>query len=263
MNRPQPRMTIPEQLKVRLQWIAEEELSKAESVWDEKGVQLEAVKKARQADTGVGGVYQSFIPDHPLVHEGRPEVTQFVAMVVDIRESTKHIEEGPYASGLTGFQRVLYETQTFLPCVDAIVSEYGGRVVEYLGDGVLALFSAEKDRDDTVRRAHAAAKLSIEAALQIVNPLLYQRHQLPRMKVGAGLSIGPALVTVVGIGSSRQPKAFGRCVWHATKASGGNNAVCFSVDFMDAFPRAKDGNGFSYVAVTLRGVLAHQVYKVE
>jgi hypothetical protein len=120
----------------------------------------------------------SKIPGHPFVSDGKPEVTTFIAMVVDMRNSTEHLKtivNNPKIEN--GFQRIYYETSALLPAISKTVSFEDGFVTEYLGDGALVLFKVDNDDNEKeiITSVSVAAKNCIDETRQAINSQL-QEH---------------------------------------------------------------------------------------
>lgn len=121
--------------------VAAESLLRAQNIWN--SVEGELLQKALRESYAER--VPSNIPGHPEVGL-EPKVDDFVAMVVDMRDSTVHLAEAS-AGKVSGLQRVFYETSTLLPTVARAIQFGSGKVTEYLGDGLLALFSVEPGAD--------------------------------------------------------------------------------------------------------------------
>lgn len=186
----------------------------------------------------------SKIPGHPFVSDGKPEVTTFIAMVVDMRNSTDHLKtvvNNPKIKN--GFQRIYYETSALLPAISKTVSFENGFVTEYLGDGALILFKVDDDDNEKeiITSVSVAAKNCIYETRQAINLQLQKRYNLKAIDIGIGLSIGKAMVTLVGDTGNPQPKAIGECIWEATKLSCETNKIGISNSLYGAWPSSKGG----------------------
>jgi class 3 adenylate cyclase len=214
-------------------------LNEAIRTWRKVGVAMEDINESFEARAG----NESNIPGHPFVQSEEPEVTEFVALVVDMRNSTDRLQNlQKFPPIKSGFQRVFYETSALLPALATTVLFKDGHVTEYLGDGALILFKVDmSDRATTVREAYLAANDCVTDARQIVNELLAEQFNLPNLSIGAGLSVSNAIVTLVGTSTFRQPKAIGQCVWEASKLSSGVNTVRISENLREAWPSAPGG----------------------
>lgn len=234
-------------------------LRRAAANWQATGKEL--LEKSSSTGTAIDARAQtSQIPGHPWVSDGVPKVDEFVAVVVDMRNSSQHLKSRinrPLVQH--GFQRVYYETSALLSAIAVTTLFDGGVVTEYLGDGALILFPVEKsDRARSVRNAYLSAENCVRDTRDIVNEELSRMFELPPIDVGAGLSLSKALVTLVGAEPNTQPKAIGECVWEATKLSGGVNAVYVSKTVSDAWPATKGGT-LKFTACNMKGVDGYRV----
>ncbi|KJZ64378.1 hypothetical protein [Pseudomonas fluorescens] len=235
-------MNADEQKKVRDAAIAG--LDQAIKTWGKvRQVMLENYGMESRGIPVMDSATASNIPGHPFVDYGKPEATEFVAMVVDMRNSTDRLQNLQRFEGIEdGFQRVYYETSALLPALATTALLKGGHVTEYLGDGALILFKVDTDdRGQTVKDAYRAASDCVTTSRGIVNELLSNRFRLPALNIGAGLSMSHAIVTLVGTRDFMQAKAIGTCVWEATKLSSGVNAVHVSQKMRDGWPTGKVG----------------------
>jgi class 3 adenylate cyclase len=188
------------------------------------------------------------------VRDDKPALGKFVALVADMRDSSKHLlcRISPRDADVTELQRVYYETAALLPALELTVSFREGSVTEYLGDGVLALFAAEDDaREDAIRAAYGAARNCIGDTRRIINDELASRYRLPPINVGVGLAYSKALVQLVGVPGSKHAKAIGGCVYHATKLSAGTNEIYADDTIHRLWPKSK-GGALSFLKKKLR-----------
>lgn len=234
-------------------------LQRATANWNEVGNAL--LEKSAKVRTATDASAQtSKIPGHPWVSDGVPKVDEFVAVVVDMRNSSEHLKSRinrPLVQH--GFQRVYYETSALLPAIAVTTLIDGGVVTEYLGDGALVLFPVDKaDRAQSVRNAYLSAENCVLDARDIMNEELSRMFDLPPIDLGAGLALSKALVTLVGAEPNTQPKAIGECVWEATKLSGGVNAVYVSKSVKEAWPSTK-GGVLRFTAGSMKGVDGYKV----
>lgn len=187
----------------------------------------------------------SLIPGYETVNLFDPKIDDFIAIVCDIRNSTdrlqkvqngfKNIERG------NGIQRVFYETSAMLPCLETTINFFGGKVTEYLGDGILGFIQYKGDQQ--IYDAYHASKACVTLTREVVNNILYSRYCLPPLNIGVGLALSPAMIRVV---TKNHVKAFGQCVWRATKLSAGMNTVQTDERLNNKWPKASQG-GLSFL----------------
>ncbi|HGG8808505.1 TPA: adenylate/guanylate cyclase [Enterobacter hormaechei subsp. hoffmannii] len=224
-------------------------LDRAELHWENGGKTIVVHESLAKANLGMEGyaidaAVPSMLSGHPWVSEDETIISEFVAFVADMRDSTKHLLNAISAktAEVSQLQRVFYETSALLPALAKTVEFEQGQVTEYLGDGILAFFKVSEDnRADAMYRARRAAIDSIEDTRNIINIALSERYSLPALDIGVGLAMSKAIVSLVGLPSSKQPKAFGECVFRATKMSSGRNEVCVDERMQKFWPKSKGG----------------------
>jgi hypothetical protein len=238
--------------KEELRKLVDTALSTADKRWSDHGKRLNKIAESR-ADIGAGigappVFVPSHIPGHPVVETARPSVSPFIAWMLDMRDSTKHMMQAIGAPARASeLHRIYLETTALLPAVAAIVNDRKGSVTEFQGDGALALFPFPEDqrpseaRDQAVYEAFWAAEEALECVDTIINVALRKRYELPGIQVGVGLALSQALVTTVGLDERQQPTAFGQCVWRASKLSKGSGIIQVDERLYMAWPTSSDG----------------------
>ncbi|WP_080413852.1 hypothetical protein [Burkholderia ubonensis] len=218
-------------------------LDRAVSNWAKVGHLMRKVEASLEEHHVFDSV-ESLIPGYPVIAEDTPEVDEFVALIVDMRNSTRRLKTSLNLPEISdGFQRIYYETSALLPAIAQTAAFEGGAVTEYLGDGALMLFGVDKsDRGSSIKAAYRAARDCVTTSRSIINGQLQERFGLPALDLGAGLSMGKALVALVGLPGNRHPKAIGECVWEASKLCYGINAVHVSKHLRGAWPRQTGGS---------------------
>lgn len=253
---------LNEEQKSEIKAIVDDALDRVERVWSKHGSHFAANSAAVIVEKRE--VVPSRIPAHPLVDGDRPKVDKFIALVADIRDSSNHllcaIKEPARVSML---QRVYYETSALLPALERTISYENGQVTEYLGDGILALFSVDDDdKDGSIYKAFYAARHCLVDARNIVNNALRTRYHLPAIDMGIGLSLSDALVSLVGIDGARHPKVIGRCVWQASKLAGGRNEIYVDSVLDNMWPVSKEGK-LNFTRKRVRGYDGFLVSRAE
>lgn len=244
--------------KKKLTLIINDALNTAETHWDKEGHQLAKNRELYESVSVEGHVLDSTefsrIPGHEIVSTGETVVDEFVALVADMRDSSKHLLNAisQKTADVSELKRVYYETSALLPSLEYLVSIEEGGVTEYLGDGVLAFFRVDPDdRNKAIYAAHRAAKNAIGIGRNTVNQILKDRYRLPPIDLGVGLAISKTLITLTGISQDKHPKAFGRCVFKATKLSYGKNIIIVDEDLKSMWPASKGGKlGFRKTPVS-------------
>lgn len=215
------------------------ELEKAESIW--KDVKDNIAVKATRSFSALNESYTpSSIPGFPLLKNGEGKVGEFIAMVLDIRNSSNHLLQAiSNKKGVSQLQRIFYETTAINTIGLITVNENSGTITEFLGDGFLAIYSAENNSD--VHKPKKAAEECLRVVKDIINPLLKERYDLPELTIGIGLAYSKAIVTVIGFNEDLFPKAIGECVFRASKLSNGNNEILYDNGIKNFWPTSKGG----------------------
>lgn len=219
-------------------------LDKAERHWRKGGYKLVAESRHGMESFSKNAMDSapSRIPGYELIMDGETIVDEFIAIVVDMRGSTKHLLNADKSTSLDGIQRVFYETSALLPAIEKTINLYNGGVTEYLGDGVLGFFKRDdNDPNKAIYNAHDAAKDCLNTTLNLVNEALETRYGLSPLVIGVGMALSKALISLSGIDGVKHPKAYGECVFRATKLSGGQNIVLVDERLKNAWPTKKGG----------------------
>lgn len=175
-------------------------------------------------------------------HEDRPskfgqfENSEFVVSMTDIRRSSDIINgEG----GLVHMFLIFY---VYAGIVAKIVDHHNGTSTEFLGDGVLNLFATkEVGRDQAMRNSVLSSWDILWARENILNPF-FSSVGLPEINMGIGIDHGTTIVTRFGYRYDTDLKAFGSCVYNASKLSKGLNEVLVSHRSQLVWPTGPGGN---------------------
>lgn len=114
---------------------------------------------------------------------------QMVVLFLDMRGFTARV------SGKLPYD-VVYLLNRFFDAVIPAVTEHGGRIDKYLGDGFLAVFDLEGGVGPSCRAALEAV-VAIDAALVRFNAQLAQERQ-PPLRIGMGLHVGALVQGEIG-----------------------------------------------------------------
>lgn len=167
---------------------------------------------------------------------GKFENREFVVMMTDIRGSTQIINS---QNGLINMFLIFY---VYAGVVAKIVDSYNGTSTEFLGDGVLNLFDTkEAGRDDALRRSIRASWDIMDARQNVLNPFFLE-NDLPQINLGIGIDHGITIVTKFGYRYDTDLKAFGRCVYNASKLCKGFNEINVSQNSQSVWPSGQGGN---------------------
>lgn len=218
----------------------EKELDKAEAIWNEVGDQFMLNESSKYFS---GGAISTKIPGFPFLVDGRPKVANFIALVLDIRNSTDHLTVAisEKKTEVNQLQRVLYETTAVYAAGVLIVEAKDGSITEFLGDGFLALFKIDNKDKEVIYNSYRVANKCIQTVQNVVNSILLERYNLPPLDIGIGLAYSKAIVTLVGTKENFHAKALGECVFRATKLSESRNEIYIDNALRLIWPKKKGG----------------------
>lgn len=215
-------------------------LNIAERFWKDSGDKLEREVASFAMDSLNESVYSeesisSQIPNHESVSTIKSENGEFIAIVADMRKSTEHAKTKTKI--MHPLKRIFLETSALLPAMEKVINIQGGSVTEYLGDGILGFFEYKKQN---IYKAYNAAEIIINEVRPILNDILHDRYKLQPIDIGVGLAKSQVIIHAAGI-ERKYPKAFGSCVYDATKLSSGTNIIGVSNELEALWPKSKGG----------------------
>jgi class 3 adenylate cyclase len=130
---------------------------------------------------------------------------------------------------------LLVQISTYLEQVSAAISEEGGTVDKFIGDGIMACWNAPVQRDDHVLRACAGA-LRAARRMERVNDT-WEAEGRPRIRIRVGLNCATVLVGNVGSSARLSYTALGDGVNVAARLEGINKqfgtTICISDSIYD------------------------------
>lgn len=116
--------------------------------------------------------------------------TQVVVMYVDINGSTK-MSRDLQSSELSLIIQI-FSQETSLS-----ITNYGGYILKFVGDAVIALFPSEHNPGKAIKNSFACANNILEIIKNGINPV-FKRHALPPITVKIGIEHGDATILVYG-----------------------------------------------------------------
>ena len=144
----------------------------------------------------------------PELHYSYGQEREIAVLFADLRGFTALSEQKlPYD--------VVFLLNRYFASMGQAVTEAGGYVDKFVGDGVMALFGLESDPQAASRAALKAARNMAEALAKL-NESLHGELPAP-LRIGIGLHGGPAIVGVMGHGETNSLTAVGDTVNTASR----------------------------------------------
>lgn len=105
---------------------------------------------------------------------------------------------------------VVFLLNQYFKAMGEQIEAHGGRVDKFIGDGMMALFGLETDRDTACRQALAAVQ-AMSRELEVLNADLANELEEP-LRIGIGVHVGPVIVGQIGHGPAAHLTAIGDTV---------------------------------------------------
>jgi adenylate cyclase len=118
------------------------------------------------------------------------EKVKLAILYIDIRNSTK-------MSLLLSTRSFALMVEVFSQEISLAVRGYGGYILKYVGDAVIAVFPSELDTYKACKNAMSCAINILYIVKQCINPA-FKMHGLPELTVKIGVDYGDALVVLYG-----------------------------------------------------------------
>ena len=112
---------------------------------------------------------------------------------------------------------------SYFETVGECITNAGGMVDKFIGDGVMALFGVESGPEEGSRQALAAAQGMVERVNRLSESLKDELAQ--PLKIGIGIHCGPAVVGRMGYGTTIHVTAIGDTVNVASRLTGLNQGI--------------------------------------
>jgi adenylate cyclase len=170
-----------------------------------------------------------------------------VVMFVDLRDFTRLSEKRlPYD--------VVYVLNEFFAVVGAAITEHGGWIDKFLGDGLLAVFGQHTGIEIGCRQALRTAR-AIDLVLDHINAKLESELGRP-LQVGIGIEVGPLLLGRIGYGEAVDFTVIGNAVNVASRLEALSKEKGFQVVLSRAVAERAGWNADpeSLLEVSVRGV---------
>lgn len=161
----------------------------------------------------------------------------FAVLFADMRNSTKRVEK-------IGAENTFILMHTYIPALLETVKQHRGKVLDIMGDGIMAFWGGKKSgiaKTIAVQDAGLCGVDMIRVIREIVNPLIKDDGILWPIDIGVGVTFGDVVVTKIGVRNIYDIKAYGDCINKASKYSDEVNRVRVSSKVKELWPEGKGG----------------------
>lgn len=222
--------------------IIEQSLNLAEQFWKKSGEKLIVESSTESNQFVADSIIPSNLPNHETINTIDSANEEMIAIVVDMRNSTRHAKT--QVRDINPLKRIFFETYALLPAIDKTIQFENGRVTEYLGDGILGFFALGSDKDKVIHGVSKTAKRIIVDVRNLLNDAIQKKLSLPeseKIDLGIGLAHSQTIIHAIGLQGEQHAKAFGSCVYDATKLSSGMNEIFVSENLQAIWPKSDRG----------------------
>ncbi len=159
------------------------------------GLTINAFERERVRDLFARFVPESVVDEVLAATGGRlrlgGETRTVTVLFSDIRGFTTYAETRPP-------DEVIEVLNRYLGAMSDVVSENGGTLISYMGDGIMAVFGAPIEQPDHAERAIATARQMTGEVLEEFNDWVRREGLGEGFRIGIGLNSGPVMAGNVG-----------------------------------------------------------------
>lgn len=152
------------------------------------------------------------------------EERNLAIMFADIGEYTSFAEALPAYDVVHALRRYFYT-------MGRVIDEHGGRINDYIGDGIMALFGIDRHPDPVYRAVKAGLDMLRE--VEALNPYLQAMYRRS-FRVRIGIHYGPVVVGTIGMAGMEKTAVIGDAVNVAERIQEANKQTGSSLLLSDA-----------------------------
>ena len=222
--------------KSRMTKVALDGLTRAVETADR--IRLEEVLKSAAAKQMIADV-----PRYARLKLASAEKAWAAILFMDMRDSTTRAQRvGPRATFIA--------MHTLLPAMALLVSDGGGYIVGFRGDGLFGAFGIDEHAANpanlsergAIQKAAVCGQTMVEAVTGVINPLLERFKLAADIRIGVGVDVGEIVITRIGLEGAHEVSAYGDAVNMASKLCGlANNSVVISPACDTLYPVSLNG----------------------
>ena len=172
---------------------------------------------------------------------GSYDKANFAVLFVDMRRSTQRAQA-------VGAKKTFLTMHVYLTALLEVVKHYKGKVIDIMGDGIMAFWGGEVAREkDNMTKYHAVQNAGLcgrdmlTVRQKVINKIIEEEQLGPIIHFGVGVTFDSVVVTKIGIQGSYDVKAFGDCINIAAKYASVENKVRVSKKVKNEWPSGANG----------------------
>lgn len=191
-------------------------------------------------DTAISDVIPGFKADK--LEFGSFDKENYAVLFVDMRNSTLRAQS-------VGAEKTFLTMHVYLTALLEVVKHYHGKVIDIMGDGLMAFWGGRKAREEeneinrfAVQNAGLCGRDMLTIREKVINDIISKESLGAPISIGVGVTFDSVIVTKIGIADSYDVKAFGNCINIASKYSSKvTNHVKVSKKVKELWPKSPGG----------------------
>ncbi|MBQ9233404.1 MAG: adenylate/guanylate cyclase domain-containing protein [Lachnospiraceae bacterium] len=173
---------------------------------------------------------------------GSYDKENYAVLFVDMRNSTLRAQN-------VGAEKTFLTMHIYLTALLEVVRYHHGKVIDIMGDGIMAFWGGSAARESenmtnsiAVKKAGICGRDMLVVREKVINEIIKKEHLGSEINIGIGVTFDSVIVTKIGIADSYDVKAFGDCINTASKYSSKvTNKVKVSKKAKNLWPSSKGG----------------------
>lgn len=173
---------------------------------------------------------------------GSYDKENFAVLFVDMRDSTLRAQN-------VGAEKTFLTMHVYLTALLEVIKFYHGKVIDIMGDGIMAFWGGRAAREEenmvkaiAVKKAGLCGRDMLAVREKVINEIIDKEDLGASINIGIGVTFDSVIVTKIGIPNSYDVKAFGDCINVASKYSSKvTNKVKVSKKVKNLWPKSEGG----------------------
>ena len=173
---------------------------------------------------------------------GSYDKENYAVLFVDMRSSTLRAQT-------VGAEKTFLTMHVYLTALLEVVKYYQGKVIDIMGDGIMAFWGGHEAREEdnmvktkAIQNAGLCGRDMLLVLDRVINKIIEKERLGAAISIGVGVTFDSVIVTKIGIPGSYDVKAFGDCINIASKYSSKvKNQVKVSKKVREEWPKSQGG----------------------
>lgn len=173
---------------------------------------------------------------------GSYDKENYAVLFADMRNSTLRAQN-------VGAEKTFLTMHVYLTALLEVVKNHHGKVIDIMGDGIMAFWGGRVARENenmtnsiAIKKAGICGRDMLVIREKVINDIIAKENLGAEINIGIGVTFDSVIVTKIGIADSYDVKAFGDCINTASKYSSKvTNKVKVSKKVRNLWPSSEGG----------------------